>query len=278
MHIPHNETFMDSIKLARQIRVQALQMVARSNSSHIGSALSMVDLLAVCYANVLRIDPHHPDWPNRDRFILSKGHATAALYATLALRGFFPIEWLAHYAETGSPLLGHASHHVPGVELSTGSLGHGLPVACGLALAGKRESQPCRVFALLGDGECDEGSNWEAALFAAHHKLDNLVAIIDSNRLQGFGFTEEVLNLEPLADKWRAFGWVVNEVDGHDHVALLSHFERIPFTNDRPSLVLARTIKGKGVSFMEGQLVWHYKSPNAEQLARALRELGEDGP
>lgn len=264
----------NSIDLARQIRIHAIKMVAQSNSSHIGSSLSMADILAVLYTNILRVDPKQPDWTKRDRFILSKGHAATGLYATLALCGFFPMAWLEQFCQAGSPLLGHVSHHVPGVELSTGSLGHGLPVGCGMALADKREKKLSRVFVILSDGECDEGSNWEAALFAAHHKLDNLVVIVDANRLQGFGRVDEVLKLEPFAEKWRAFRWTVREVNGHDHHALRILLNHLPFEPNNPNLVLAHTVKGKDVSFMEDQLAWHYKSPNPEQLSQALKELG----
>ncbi len=264
-----------SIDLAQKIRIHAIKMAARSNSSHIGSSLSIADILAVLYMDVLRVDPKQPDWTERDRFILSKGHAAAGLYASLALRGFFPMAWLEQFCQSDSLLLGHVSHHVPGVELSTGSLGHGLPVGCGMALAGKRENSSHHVFVLLSDGECDEGSNWEAALFAAHQKLDNLVAIVDANKLQGFGRTEDVLALYPFAKKWEAFNWAVQEVDGHDHEALRALLQRIPFKAGKPSLLLAHTIKGKGVSFMEDQLAWHYKSPNPEQLSEALKQIGE---
>ena len=265
----------NSIDLSRNIRINACKMVAQSNSSHIGSTLSMADILAVLYHDVMRVDPKQPEWPERDRFILSKGHAAAGLYAVLALRGFFPLAWLERFCQEGSLLLGHVSHHVPGVELSTGSLGHALPVACGMALADKREKKSHRVFVVLSDGECDEGSNWEAALFAAHHKLDNLVAIVDANKLQGFGRTEEVLALAPFAQKWEAFNWAVQEVNGHDHCALRASLQGIPFESGKPNLLLAHTIKGRCVSFMEDQLAWHYKSPNPEQLSQALQQLGE---
>jgi transketolase len=264
----------DTVELSRRLRAHALRLVHHAHASHIGSALSLADLLAVLYGRILRVDPAHPDWPARDRFLLSKGHAATALYAVLAERGFFPLDWLEHFGEDQSPLLGHASHHVPGVEISSGSLGHGLPIAGGLALAARADGLPLRVFALLSDGELNEGSVWEAALFAAHHRLAALTAVVDVNGQQGFGRTEEVLNLEPLADKWRAFGWQVTEVDGHDHPALLRAFA--PSEGDRPTVVLARTIKGKGVSFMEDQLAWHYKSPSDEQLAAALHELEAD--
>jgi transketolase len=248
-------------------------MTHKSRASHIGSCLSVADILAVLYGRVLAIDPGDPARPERDRLILSKGHAAAALYSVLAERGFFPREWLDHYCEDDQPLAGHVSHKVPGVEVSTGSLGHGLPIACGMALAAKADRSAARVFAILSDGECDEGSVWEAALFAPHNKLDNLTVVIDHNRLQSFGAVAEVLDLHPFADKWRAFGWVVREVDGHDHAALAATFARLPAEAGRPTLVLAHTVKGKGVDFMEGQLAWHYRSVDDALLERALAGL-----
>jgi transketolase len=233
----------------------------------------MADMLAVLYDGVLRHDPGRPDWPERDWFLLSKGHGAAALYAVLAERGYFPPAELERYGDAGSSLLGHASHYVPGVELSTGSLGHALPVGCGLALAGKRDGKTHRVFVLMSDGELDEGSNWEAILFAPHHQLDNLCVLLDYNKIQSFGSVKEVLDLEPMIDKWKAFRWEVREVDGHDHDALrtaLSSASR-PGT---PVVVVAHTVKGKGVAFMENLLAWHYKSPSKEQLQQALNELG----
>ena len=264
----------DTRTLVRTIRAHVLRMVHRAKASHIGSCLSMADLLAVLYGRTLRVDPNQPAWPDRDRFILSKGHGAAILYAVLAERGFFSTTWLDDYAQDGSLLLGHASHHVPGVEVSTGSLGHGLSVGCGMALAGKREEKPYRVFVLLSDGELDEGSNWEAILFAPQHRLDNLIAIVDYNKIQSFGSVKEVLDLNPLADKWRAFRWAVREIDGHDHAQIESAFNSVPFEPDKPSVIIAHTVKGKGISFMENQLAWHYKSPNAEQFVQALAELG----
>ncbi len=264
----------DLAKLAKRLRVQTLRMIHRARTSHIGTCYSMIDLLAVLYGAILRVDPHNPNHAKRDRFILSKGHGAAALYATLAEFQFFPQEWLATFCQDGSRLAGHVCHYgVPGVELSTGSLGHGLSVGCGMALAAKSEGNPFRVFTLLSDGECDEGSIWEAVLFAAHHHLDNLVAVVDFNKIQSFGTVEDVLGLEPFADKWRAFGWSVREVDGHDHAALLSCFQALPWEPGRPSVLLAHTIKGKGVSFMENQLGWHYKSPNDAEMASALIQL-----
>jgi transketolase len=261
-------------QLAGRVRAWAVRMVHHANASHIGTSLSMADLLAVLYHSVLHVDPGRPDWPERDRFILSKGHGAAALYATLAERGFFPQAWLKTYCDDGSPLAGHVTHHVPGVDFSTGSLGHGLSLGCGVALAGQRDGKAYRVFVQLSDGECDEGAVWEAALFAPHHRLDNLVALIDHNKIQSFGSVKEVLDLSPLADKWRAFGWSVREIDGHDHEHIHAALQAVPFESGRPSLVIAHTIKGKGVSYMENALAWHYKSPDDAQLAAALAELG----
>ena len=263
-----------SHELSRAIRAHALRMTHEAKASHIGSCLSIADVLAVLYGGVLRLDPTRPDWADRDRCILSKGHAAAVFYAVLAERGFFPREWLDGYCQDGSKLAGHASHFVPGVEVSSGSLGHGLSIGCGMALAGKRNGRDYRVVVLLSDGELDEGSNWEAILFAPQHRLDNLVAIVDYNRIQGFGSVKDVLDAEPLAAKWSAFRWSVCEVDGHNHEEILSAMTSLPLDEGRPSLIVAHTVKGKGVSFMENQLAWHYKSPNLEQLAQALAELG----
>ncbi len=235
--------------------------------------MSIVELLLVLYHGVMRVDPKDPDRPDRDRFILSKGHGCAALYAVLAERSFFPEEWLKTFYQDGSPLAGHIVHTVPGVEVSTGSLGHGLPMACGMALVGKRDHKPYRVFALLSDGECDEGSNWEAALFAGHHNLDNLIVIVDYNKIQALGHTNEVLDLEPFADKWRAFGWSVREIDGHDVEEARSTLTECPLSADHPSCIIAHTVKGKGVSFMENKLLWHYRCPDDDELQRALAEL-----
>lgn len=236
----------------------------------------MAELLAVLYGEVLRVDPSQPTWPDRDRFILSKGHGCAGLYSVLAERGFFPTSWLNEFYLNGSPLAGHIVHSkVPGVEFSTGALGHGLSVACGMALGFKRDRAPSRVFVMLSDGECDEGSTWEAALFAPHHGLDNLVAIVDYNKIQSLGSVKEVLNLEPFADKWRSFGWSVVEIDGHDIEQVRSALLGTPIQADKPSCVIAHTVKGKGVSFMEGNLLWHYRSPAGDEFIRALEELGE---
>jgi transketolase len=261
-------------EIAVRIRRHCLRMTHRANSSHIGSSLSTADLLAVLYGRVLRLDASQPAWPERDRFILSKGHGCAALYAILVERGFFPLEWLETYYQNGSPLAGHATHkNVPGVEVSTGSLGHGLPIATGMALAAKRDAKAYRIFCLLSDGECDEGSTWESALFAPHHRLDNLTVIVDYNKIQSFGRVKDVIDLEPLGEKWRTFGWAVREIDGHDLSATEDALSRLPFEAGRPSCIVAHTIKGKGISFMEDKLLWHYRSPRAEELELALAEL-----
>jgi transketolase len=266
----------DSLRaLASRTREQALRMVHRANASHIGSCLSMTDLLAVLYGRTLQLDPARPRDPERDRFILGKGHGAAAVYALLAEQGFFPAEWLETYGQDGTRLAGHLAHHgVPGVEVSSGSLGHGLSIGCGMALAGQRAGQRYRVFVLLSDGECDEGSIWEAALFAPHHRLENLVAIVDYNKIQSFGTVRQVLDLEPLADKWAAFGWAVREIDGHNYEQIVAAFDQLPAQAGRPTLILAHTVKGKGVSYMEHALPWHYRSPNVEQLSQALAEVG----
>ncbi len=261
----------DTIKLAQTIRGHALRMIAKAKASHVGTCLSMADLLAVLYGAYLHVDARRPHWEERDRLIVSKGHGAAILYAVLAESGFFPVADLMTYGQDGSPLTGHVSHHVAGVELSTGSLGHGLPVGCGLALAAQRDVRASRTCVIVSDGELDEGSNWEAILFAGHHKLDSLTALIDYNKIQSFGSVKDVLDLEPLADKWRSFGWTLIEIDGHDHAAILAalHADHA----GKPKAILAHTIKGKGVGFMEGQLAWHYKSPDAAQLAEALAGL-----
>lgn len=263
--------------LAKRIRIDAVRMTNSGNSSHVGSVLSIADILATLYGRVLRVDAANPRAPERDRFILSKGHAGAGVYAALAETGFFPIENLTQHYQNGSNLSGHVSHkNVPGVELSTGSLGHGLGVGTGMALAAKMQAKCHRVFVQMSDGECDEGSNWEAIQFAGHHRLDNLIAIVDYNKIQSLTSTEDTLALEPFADKWRAFNWAVREVDGHDIGALVRAFEAIPHEAGRPSCVIAHTTKGKGVSFMENNVLWHYRSPQGAEFAAALAELDAD--
>jgi transketolase len=266
-----------SATFAKRIRRRVLKMVHSARSAHVGSVLSTVDLLAVLYGKILRLEPSQPDWPERDRFILSKGHACAGLYVVLAELGFFPEHWLDEFYVDGGHLAGHATHvGVPGVEVSTGSLGHGLALASGMALVGKREDQKFRVFVMLSDGECDEGSTWEAALFGPFHQLDNLTVIIDYNKIQSFGTVKEVLNLEPLAQKWRAFGWSVREIDGHSVEEIEDLFRSVPVHVGRPTCVIAHTVKGKGVSFMENKLLWHYRTPDQDELRLALAELEEE--
>jgi len=262
-----------SRQLAKGIRRLTLQMVTRAKASHVGSALSIADIIAVLYTDVLRVNPVEPTMANRDRFILSKGHACVAVYASLAQKGFFPISELETYGQDYSNLMNHISHKVPGVEFSTGALGHGLPFGVGKALAAKRLNGSWRVFVLMSDGEMDEGSNWEALMFAAHHRLDNLVVIIDYNKLQSLTTVAKTLGLEPLAEKLQAFGWSVQDVDGHDHDQINQALSAVPWNADKPSILIAHTIKGKGITFMEDKVEWHYRSPNQEQLALALAEL-----
>jgi transketolase len=258
-------------QLACEIRKSVLRMVHQAKASHVASALSISDILAVLYGEVMRLDGRHPKDEGRDRFILSKGHACAAVYATLAEKGFFPKEQLKTYGADFSWLMNHISHKVPGVEFSTGSLGHGLPFGVGKALAAKARRATWKTYVLLSDGEMDEGSNWEALMFAAHHKLDNLTAIIDYNKLQSLDSVANTLGLEPLREKLQAFGVEVYEVDGHDHNELLKALHQPP--NCRPTVLMAHTTKGKGVSFMENSVAWHYRNPSDEQLAEALIEL-----
>jgi transketolase len=247
-------------------------MAHASKASHTGSALSIVDMLTVLYFSVLRVDPDQPSCPDRDRFILSKGHASAALYATLAERGFFSNSLLKTFYQDGGALPGHVDFTaVPGIEASAGSLGHGLSLGAGMALAMRTDQINARVFVLMGDGELNEGSAWEALMFVPHHKLTRLTVIVDCNNYQGYGSTAEVLNMDPLSQKLNTFGWDVNEVDGHDLVALDNALKKEP--GSRPLAVLAKTVKGKGVSYMEDEFVWHYRSPNDDQLSLALEEL-----
>ncbi|MCC6728396.1 MAG: transketolase [Chthonomonadales bacterium] len=265
-------------QLARRIRRHVLRMTHDARSSHCGTGLSMAEILAVVYGGALRCTPATVESPERDRLVLSKGHGCAALYAVLAERGFFPRDWLDSFYQDGARLAGHATHtSAPGIEVSTGSLGHGLGIACGMALAGKRDGRDYRVFTILSDGECDEGSIWEAALFAPHHGLDNLVVIVDYNKIQSLGHVRDVLDLEPFAAKWRAFGWSTRELDGHDVAALGSALADLPYETGRPSCLVAHTVKGKGISFMEDTVLWHYRSPNDDELALGLAELGGAG-
>jgi transketolase len=265
----------DTELLALRLRRHVVQMCSSGGSAHVGSGLSAADVIALLYGEILRVDPADPMWSDRDRFILSKGHAGACIYAALAERGFFPVERLAQHYQNGSILSGHVSHKgVPGVEVSTGSLGHGLGIGAGMAMQLRRAGGGQHVYVLMSDGECGEGSNWEAILFAAHHGLSNLCAIVDYNKLQSLGSVAETLGLEPFADKWRTFGWSVRQVDGHDHEALRRAFaSRDP---DRPTCIIADTVKGRGVSFMENSVLWHYRVPRGTEFDAAMAELARE--
>ncbi|MGC1853812.1 MAG: transketolase [Candidatus Aquirickettsiella sp.] len=250
---------------SKSIRKYILDMIYTTKASHIGSCFSVVDILNILYAKILDVDAKVSKKSDRDFLIMSKGHAAAALYSTLAYYNFIPIQELSDYCKNGGRLAGHVTANVPGIELSTGALGHGLSVGCGIALVSKK-----KVYIILSDGECDEGSIWEAALFAPHHYLKNLTVIIDYNKIQSFGLINEVLNLEPFANKWRSFNWEVLEVDGHNYADLDRAFT---YQSSLPKVIIAHTIKGKGVSFMENNLIWHYRSPDETQYNQAHQEL-----
>ena len=260
--------------IANELRKNAILMCHRGKSAHLGTNMSVADIITVLYEKVLRIDPKKPEAPNRDRLIISKGHGAAIVYAALAHKGFFPKSWLKTYYKNNGHLAGHVTKlNVPGVEFSTGALGHGLPFACGIALAGKRDKKNYRVFTVVSDGELDEGSNWEAILFAPHYKLDNLTVIVDYNKIQSLDFVKKTLNLEPLKAKLKSFNWAVREIDGHNHDQILKTLKSVPFKKGRPSFVIAHTTKGKGVSFMENTVKWHYANTDEALLAQALDEL-----
>ncbi len=269
---------MKSEELAWRIRRHAVEMVHNGCASHIAAALSAADMLAVLYSDVLRVNPRCPNEPGRDRFIMSKGHAGAAVYATLAECGFFSVNALKEYYADGSVFSGHVSHKgVSGVEFSTGSLGHGIAVACGMALAAHSAEKRYRVYTVVGDGECNEGSVWETALTANQYGLDNFTIIVDRNGMQAMGRCEDLMQMEPLADKWRCFGWTVVDVqDGNDHQQLRRAFA-VP-THGKPKCIIARTVKGKGISFMENNLLWHYRDPQGTFYTRALEELEAHKP
>ena len=266
--------YSTSEEFARHTRINVLNMCYKAKSSHLGGNFSEVDLLSVLYYDVLRYDPLSTNFINRDRFILSKGHCCAALYSILADCGFFPIEDLSSFGQNGSYLSCHVSANVPGVELSSGSLGHGLNVACGMAYHAKHKQLNHKIYVLVGDGECDEGSVWEAIMFAGQNKLNNLVMIVDTNRIQAMGFTKDILDIHPLTQTLQLFHWKTIEIDGHNHKqireALLSS------SDDMPTAIIANTIKGKGVSFMENELWWHYQVPFGEYYEKALKELEEN--
>ena len=265
---------IDFDRMARRIRFKLVQISHAAGTAHLGGALSCVDILVAAYGKVLRINPRQPEDPLRDRFIFSKGHAATALYATLAARGFFPPSWLETIGQRGSPLAEQpAPHCAPGVELATGSLGHGLPVGVGMALAGRIQGQKFRVFVLMSDGECNEGSVWEAAMFAAGRKLDQLVVIVDYNKWQATGRSNEIMALASLRDKFAAFGWEAVEVDGHNISQLIGALEKVEAGCGKPIAIIAHTIKGKGVSFMEDDNNWHYRQPTAEEVEEAKKQL-----
>ncbi len=262
--------------IARDIRRGIVKTIGNAQVGHIGGSLSAVDILTVLYFYILRIDPYNPRWEERDRFVLSKGHGAAALYSTLAKRGYFSSKLLDTFGKINSRLQVHPDmHKVPGIEISTGALGQGFSVAIGMALGANLEHKDIRVYVLIGDGESQEGQIWEGAMSAAHYKLDNLTAILDYNRVQLLGPVSEIMEVSPLTDKWRAFGWEVIEVDGHNVPQIIESLEKTKKIKNKPSIIIAHTIKGKGVSFMEGKASWHGKAPNKEEMEKALKELGD---
>lgn len=267
---------MEEIDLAQkalEIRKKVIELIYNAKTGHTGGALSATDIMVTLYYHTLNVDVNEPNNPNRDRFILSKGHSVEPLWCILADKGFFPIEELQTFSQYKTRLIGHPNNKVPGIEMNTGSLGHGLSVSCGLALGAKKQGLDYRVFVLMGDGEQAEGSVWEAAMFAAHYKLDNIVAIIDRNNLQISGPTEEVMGLNPLSKKWEAFGWDVIEVNGHNHFKLSDVFDEANTTINKPKMIIANTIKGKGISYVENKAVWHHKVFTEEQYGIAIEEL-----
>ncbi|MDD8020928.1 MAG: transketolase [Acidobacteriota bacterium] len=264
--------FYDS--LSRKIRKKTLQLIYRTKSPHIGSSFSIVELLIALYFKVLNIDPINPFYPNRDRFILSKGHGCPALYSILEERGFLSPEYLLRFAVNDGVLEQHPNIDIKrGIEVTTGSLGHGLSIGVGIALAAMKDCKGYKVYVLLSDGELNEGSVWEAAMFAAKHKLDNLVAIIDYNKIQALGYTKDIVQLEPLTQKWTSFGWSAMEIDGHNFGQIFKTFGNVPFESHKPNVIIAHTIKGKGVSFMEDKLIWHYRCPDDNEYKKAIEEL-----
>jgi transketolase len=261
-------------KTAKRLRREIIKMIYQAGSGHPGGALSVLDILVVLYYKIMKIDPGNCLAPDRDRLVLSKGHACPALYAVLADRGFFPTDYLSNLRQIDSPLQGHPDmRKTPGVEMSTGSLGQGLSAANGMALAARLDNSSRRVYVILGDGECQEGQIWEAAMSAAHYRLDNLIAFLDYNGLQIDGWLRDVKMVQPLAEKWRSFGWNVLETNGHDYKALLEAVNKGKTTKGLPTMIIAHTVKGKGVSFMENQIDWHGRAPNKEEFEKAMLEL-----
>jgi transketolase len=274
---PIRETDINSLKkLAQTLRKDVLKMVMASREGHLGAAFSCIEILTALYFNVLNIDPLQPDWEDRDRFIMSKGHGCFAQYAVLARRGFYPVELLESINQKDTLFGGHPDRDkVPGIDVSTGSLGHGLSIGAGMALADKRDGKASRVFVLLGDGECQEGSVWEAAMFAAGNGLDNLTVIVDANSLQAIGKTDDIIPMEPFSSKWKSFGWEVREIDGHDYSEILSAFNNTLSTPSVPTAIIARTVKGKGVSYMENEIMWHARAVTENEYKQAVLELNE---
>ncbi len=264
---------LSTLILANKIRQHSLKMVVAGKASHIASSLSIADIVAVLYGSIMNIESSDASFINRDRFILSKGHACAAVYAALAELGFINIGDLESFGKNYSSMMTHINHKNNGVEFSTGSLGHGLPFGVGKALSAKMDARLWKTYVLLSDGELAEGSNWEAMLFAAHHQLENLIAVVDYNKLQSLGSVAETLGIEPLREKFQSFGWAVKEADGHNHPQLIDALESAPWEKGKPSILIAHTTKGKGVSFMENRVEWHYRTPTLEQLSIALDEL-----
>lgn len=261
-------------RIAKDVRRDIFKTICNGGGGHIPASLSIVEILVFLYNNILKINPRWAKDPDRDRFILSKGHACVALYAILAEKGFFPKAKLDNFGKKGSILGGHPDMlKVCGIEASTGSLGHGFGFGAGVALAGKFDQKDYRVFVIIGDGECQEGSVWEAAMFAPQFKLDNLVVIIDYNKIQAMDYLHKIISLDPIVDKWRAFGWGVREVDGHNFSRLEGTFKDIPFVKGKPNLIIAHTVKGRGISFMENTPIWHYRLPNKEEMKIACQEL-----
>jgi transketolase len=273
------EELIENLKRkSRGFRRDILEMTYAAGSGHPGGSLSAIDILTVLYYHTMRIDPKNPGWPDRDRFVLSKGHSCPALYAVLADLGFFPKEELMRLRKLGSILQGHPDMTMtPGIEMSTGSLGQGLSTACGMAIAARLDRKDYRVYCMLGDGEAQEGNIWEGAMLAAHLKLDNLTGILDRNMMQIDGTTEEVVSLEPLSEKWRAFGWNVLEIDGHDMFQIISALEVAKGTKGKPTMIIAQTVKGKGISFMENQLAYHGRALTKEEMVKAREELQGKG-
>lgn len=278
--INENKEVVSGLKsIARKMRYEAIEAIGRAGSGHLGGVLSIIEILTVLYFAVLRVDPKKPKWEKRDRFILSKGHGGPALYVILAEKGFFPKEWLNELDASGSRLPKHIDRlKVPGIEVSTGALGQGLSIGVGMALAEKLDFRnEYGIYVLLGDGECNSGQVWEAAMAAAKYQLDNLIVIIDRNKLQVDGFCRDVMPTEPLATKWRAFGWHAIEADGHDTVEILKAFRLAEKTKGKPTVFIAHTTKGKGVSFMENRVEWHARSISQKEIGIALQEIMERG-